>query len=91
MGILERIKKKGEKGFKGLVKTIETAPHDKQKEIILAGNLDDAPYMKWVEKNLLSLKKILTLTANEIQLITESVPNAEQVFPKIFQNLQTVD
>lgn len=75
MGVLNRRKKQGVNGFKDYVKSLETAPKNKQTDIIQASILDDPIYTDWALKNLLTLEKVNSLNEDEIQTLILSLPN----------------
>lgn len=86
MGVLNRRKKQGVNGFKDYVKGLETAPKDKQTDIIQVSILDDPIYTDWAHRNLLSLEKLKELNEDEIQALILALPNIQGILARAFYN-----
>jgi hypothetical protein len=78
MGMLERIKKKQEAGFKEFVINMETTGAQSRGQIFTAGVLEDPVYMGWVMKNIRTFDDFLQLPSDEIDLV---LSNQDQMMP----------
>ena len=88
VNMLRRIRKKGEQGFKDFVKSLETTLKEKRNEIIQTGTLDDAVYMYWIGKNLMSISEVVDLSEAEMEIVLNSMPNPYPVLVRAFFNLK---
>jgi len=86
MKILPRIKKKEYEGFKEFIRSLETTPMKRRKELVFLGFLEDPAYMEWVGKNILTIEMILEVSTPELEAIIERVPRAAAMFATAFFN-----
>ena len=75
MRVLSKHQKKGEEGFKNYVKTLETTPLDKAKEIISVGVLEDPVYLKWAMANMMSIDYIMSIREDYVVKVCNALVN----------------
>lgn len=82
MGMLDRIKKKHNEGFKEFVINLETTGSVGRTQIFITGVLEDPIFMSFVMKNVRTFDDFLELDSDEIEVVLTSQEQMMTVFAK---------
>jgi hypothetical protein len=98
MGILDRIKKKQNEGFREFVINMESSSGANRAQIFTAGVLEDPVFMSYVMKNLRTFEDFIKLGPDEIELVLKHQDQLIPLFarsiygspPEFFKELESV-
>jgi hypothetical protein len=83
MGMLDRIKKKQNEGFKEFVISMETSSGTTRGQIFTAGVLEDPVFMSYVMKNIRTFDDFMKLDSDDIDAVLSSQDQIMTLFAKV--------